>query len=457
MIANRNNNSSSQQEQRQRVPAWGSFPTVAFPTVALGLIVAFGAQPAARCQENPFVEDVFGEETSEANFVPLPSALQAKTDRLEPQVTELDRGPVHEAFATNSVPTFYGDTAPLAPPTLIDESPSVAMPNGRNMIWVDGYWYWSEPLEQYIWISGMYRHAPPGRTWIPGLWSKQADGRHVRYGGYWQDPDSASDPVLPTPPAIHQPISPGTAPTNDAFWVPGNWNYQNSGYQWTRGYWGQHQAGLVWQPSSYMKTAHGFVFVSGYWDYDPAFRGVPNAPIVVAPTIFASPNFMHRPSPWAADPSTLVLNTFGQAGRRQYFYGDYYSPNAENAGILPWYHPGMQQPGANPLAGYFDWRYQAIGIPFLANLNQFYDTTMQNPPGHSSTRVGFGVSRSRSRFQSVSVSPFGTTLDAVARNPRNGLAPVRVSVGGYGDRPLSTSWEHNPFVQQPSLPPIPSQ
>ncbi|MEM8735066.1 MAG: hypothetical protein AAGG44_12625, partial [Planctomycetota bacterium] len=82
----------------------------------------------------------------------------------EGAVQTLPQGPIHEAFATAPTASFAGDVAPYAPPEVIQEDPAVALPNSSNATWIPGYWHWDTQQQQYIWVSGLYRVAPPGRT-----------------------------------------------------------------------------------------------------------------------------------------------------------------------------------------------------------------------------------------------------------------------------------------------------
>ena len=46
------------------------------------------------------------------------------------------------------------------------------------MQWIPGYWWYSQKLSQYIWVTGAWRNPPPQTTWVPGSWNN-VDGRYA--------------------------------------------------------------------------------------------------------------------------------------------------------------------------------------------------------------------------------------------------------------------------------------
>src|SRR6476660_1603298 len=92
-------------------------------------------------------------------------------------VEVLTRGPVHEAFAeTITFNPQPGMEAPKTPPAAIEEVPPQQRPEGRNVSWIPGYWGWDDERNDFLWISGIYRNAPPKQTWVSGYWSQVAGG-----------------------------------------------------------------------------------------------------------------------------------------------------------------------------------------------------------------------------------------------------------------------------------------
>src|SRR5207245_2414464 len=93
------------------------------------------------------------------------------------------RGPVHEAFAQ---PADSGPPpdAPQQPPDPIPEQPPAERPDGENVQWIPGYWAWDAEQNRFLWVSGTYRDAPPGRQFVPGYWTQ--DGLAWRWvPGFW--------------------------------------------------------------------------------------------------------------------------------------------------------------------------------------------------------------------------------------------------------------------------------
>src|SRR5262249_49092071 len=99
---------------------------------------------------------------------PRVPAADGVPDGIEPLV----RGPLHEAYAQpidfNPEP---GLPAPKPPPAPIPEAPPEMQPEGDNVQWLPGYWAWDSEANEFRWVSGVYRDAPPGRTWLPGRWT----------------------------------------------------------------------------------------------------------------------------------------------------------------------------------------------------------------------------------------------------------------------------------------------
>ena len=111
------------------------------------------------------------EEAAAIDIPPLPE------DAADPNVDVLTRGPVHEAFAEQVSPDpMEGITAPTAPPDPIPEIPPEVKPEGDDVMWIPGYWFWDEERRDYLWVSGVWRRVPPGRRWVPGYWQTAAEG-----------------------------------------------------------------------------------------------------------------------------------------------------------------------------------------------------------------------------------------------------------------------------------------
>src|SRR5437016_4275168 len=98
-----------------------------------------------------------------------PSAVTATP---QDGVEVLARGPVHEAYA-GPVDTSRPQATPVVPkqpPAPLDEMPPDQKPAGEGVQWIPGYWGWDDERSDFIWVSGFWRVAPPGRQWMPGHW-----------------------------------------------------------------------------------------------------------------------------------------------------------------------------------------------------------------------------------------------------------------------------------------------
>ena len=113
-------------------------------------------------------------------------------------VEPLLRGPVHEAFAE---PIQLNPeemlTVPKSPPPLVEEVPPDARPAGEGVNWIPGYWAWDDEREDFIWVSGIYRRTPSGRSWQAGQWEEVADG-YRWLPGRWISTTGVGE-LLPTP------------------------------------------------------------------------------------------------------------------------------------------------------------------------------------------------------------------------------------------------------------------
>src|SRR5437868_1854629 len=194
---------------------------------------------------------------------PLAAEETMKQQGVEP----LDKGPVHEAFAqpVNKNPQ-PGSIIHKQPPKPVDEVPPEQKPEGDNVQWIKGYWAWDAERNDFIWVSGFWRVPPPDRRWVAGSWG-QVDGGWQWSPGYWASNQQNNNAYLPAPPESldYGPSVP--APSDDAFYVPGNWVYTNYDYAWQPGYWSYYRPGFIWNPASYYWSPYGYTYCSGYWDY----------------------------------------------------------------------------------------------------------------------------------------------------------------------------------------------
>ena len=294
-------------------------------TIAFVVIMVFAVGP------------LYGEDATQ----PPPTPAQE-----QPEV--LTRGPVHEAFAEpvdlNTQPSVV---APTQPPANIVENPPSDKPVGDQYVWVPGYWAWDSERNDYIWVSGCWRAAPPGRYWVPGYWSKTGLGWEWVPGFWAQVSNVQQIEYLPAPPVIADVEPPGPPPTDDNIWVPPCWYWYQGQYIWRNGYWLTAQEGWLWTPSHYVCTPRGYVFAAGHWDYPLRSRGVLFAPVYIPRHVWERPGFSLSLGV-AVDIGALQLNLFTCPRYCHFYFGDYYDDFYIGIGIFPrfecesrhsWYDP----------------------------------------------------------------------------------------------------------------------
>ena len=113
---------------------------------------------------------------------------------------------LHAQFGL-SVSVGFARTAP--PPLVEVDQPEAP---GDGYIWTPGYWAWDDNVQDYYWVEGEWVMAPE-----PGL-----------------------------------------------LWTPGYWNFDNGGYRWNAGYWGEHVG--FYGGVNYGFGYFGSGYDGGYWN-----------------------------------------------------------------------------------------------------------------------------------------------------------------------------------------------
>lgn len=273
---------------------------------------------------------LWAQEESGAVDEPVP-AREGARDAAEGDFEALLRGPIHEAFAEVYEPDPQpGVLVERRPPEPVDEAPPENMPEGNNVQWIPGYWFWDDEREDFIWISGFWRDVPPGQRWVPGYWAEEDDG--VRWvPGFWADAEAQELNYLPTPPQSLE-VGPTTpSPGEDYVWSPGYWRYYQADYRWRPGNWVRGYPNWCWIPPRYVWTPYGCVFVGGYWDYRPRWRGWLTNPVY----FHRYPRYAFTP-PLVLDVSRLLVHLWRRPGYYHYCFGDFYGPRYRGR-FLPWY------------------------------------------------------------------------------------------------------------------------
>ena len=286
----------------------------------------------------------------------------------------LTSGPVHEAFAKPvTIQHEAGIEVPQPPPPNMQETPPSEKPVGAAMVWVPGYWAWAAERNDFIWVSGCWRSAPPQMHWVPGYWRAVA-GHYEWVSGFWTPHTAASPQIeyLPAPPAPLEIEPPGQPPAPDQFWVPGCWYWSQEQWVHRHGYWHAHNAGWVWVPSHYAWTPRGYVFCPGYWDHDLDNRGVLFSPVYFPAAARGRMDFVFTPN-LCVDLGVFRLNLFTYPRYHHYFFGDYYDDACLSLGIYPWFDCQTEHSWYDPLFVYDAWHSGRSDPHWLESQRHQYD------------------------------------------------------------------------------------
>lgn len=104
--------------------------------------------------------------------------------------------PLHEALAsTTAIHSRHLPDVLYPPPSPLPEQPSDSKLAGEDVVWAPGYWIWNTSEDNWLWVRGVWVHAPRGRRWVSGYWSIVNDGWRWVPGSWAIDP-----PPPPNPP-----------------------------------------------------------------------------------------------------------------------------------------------------------------------------------------------------------------------------------------------------------------
>ncbi|HEV8059259.1 MAG TPA: hypothetical protein VGP68_05280 [Gemmataceae bacterium] len=351
-------------------------------TSAKPIIQAVGQNPAGPAAAVP-----------QGAQTPAPKAPQADKNKLpmdDSGIIVQTRGPLHEAFAQpvdqNPTPTTV---VPKAPPPAVPELPPAEKPDGANVQWIPGYWGWDPEKKDYLWVSGIWRNAPPDRKWTSGYWNKAGNGWQWTTG-FWADGKQAKPKYQPEPPDSLDQGPSQPAPNENYFYIPGAWVQQDGRYVWRPGFWYPAQQNWVYVAPHYSYTPAGVVYVDGYWDYPFADRGTVYAPVVFNQPYWNNPDWYYQPNyaldfgqggPWD--------NLFVGSGYGPYYFGDFFAPFYFRHGFRPWYAYGARN--YDPLFAYNHWAnrfnsgwYNGLHNTFWARVN---DPNLRSPTTLGQTRA----------------------------------------------------------------------
>jgi WXXGXW repeat (2 copies) len=194
-------------------------------------------------------------------------------------------GPVHEAFLTSS--TEGGvvlQSIAKAPPSPINEQQPPKCHS--EAIWISGYWSWVHDMDDFVWVSGVWRRPPPGHVWISGYW-KKFDAGWAWVRGFWSSVSEHDIKYINTPPPNPKEQQIPATPGENYFWMPGYWNYDydTSKYNWLNGQWTELDASWIYIPAYYLWRPDGYIFVPGYWDLPIETRGCAYTSVIIPPAV----------------------------------------------------------------------------------------------------------------------------------------------------------------------------
>ena len=296
----------------------------------------------------------------------------------------LTRGQLHEAYAAphQDSPT-PNPLVDRIPPENIQELAPEYQPEGTNVQWIPGYWSWDTELEDFIWISGIWRDTPADRKWEPGYWSAVED-RYRWISGFWALEQVEPLSYLPEPPVSVDRGPTIKAPSQNHFYIPGNWVYQQSRYLWRPGYWSPSVANRIWIPARYIWTPRGCIHSPGYWDYVLAQRGTCFAPVFYRSPVYLNRNYRYSPSCTIRTGFDFMVHLFVRKGCNRYFYGDWYGHRHRGASYRPWHDRHSHHRHYDPMLSYYDRsqvRYNNTScVTWVRNQHQFYKSHETHRP-----------------------------------------------------------------------------
>ena len=215
------------------------------------------------------------------------------------------------------------------------------------------------------------RKVPPERRWVPGYWT-EASGGHQWVSGFWAPQAAAEVEYVEPPPESLEEGPSAPAPSEEYFWVPGCWTYNQNAYAWRSGYWRPYVENWVYVPARYVWSPLGCVYVDEYWDYGLATRGQLFAPVYYSSPVYMQPYYHYRPS-WIIDVARLHIHLFANPRYHHYYFGDYFAPQYLNRGFYSSYDYYRYRPGYASLYNYYHHHYRHLGIDYGHRVRSWHD------------------------------------------------------------------------------------
>jgi hypothetical protein len=338
-----------------------------------------------------------------AVWVAAPDPAPARQDQGPPAGVEvLTRGPVHEAYAEPADERPRATpVVPKQPPAPIPEVPPDQRPEGHDVIWIPGYWAWDDESQNFLWVSGIWREAPPDERWVTGYW-QEVQGGWTWVPDFWARENETEVLYLPEPPAPPPEATP-PAPDENSVYAPGVWVWRDN-YYWRPGFWVGYRPGWAYVSAHYCWTPYGYVFVDGYWDYPLHLRGVLFAPVRLANTAWAA-NWTYVPS-YVIWPDALLTALFVGPAADHYFFGDYFESSYAQQGYVPWVNYRVARTALDPTYAYY--RHAFHGSPtWDRGLRELYmarqQGTIPRPPRTLAAQTQLVQNINNVRVQSTTV------------------------------------------------------
>jgi hypothetical protein len=142
---------------------------------------------------------------------------------------------------------------------------------GRDVTWIPGYWSWSEDLDDFVWIAGVYVvHAPDQLTVsteaVPDRTSDQAQAiAAMPAPADLAPPEPSREVAVAPPPAPRVEVIVAPPAVLGAAWIPGHWRLVATSWQWVAGVWVRPPAGMRFQPPALQVRGAVHVYVPARW------------------------------------------------------------------------------------------------------------------------------------------------------------------------------------------------
>ena len=190
----------------------------------------------------------------------------------------------------------------------IEEIPPAERPQGDQYVWVPGYWSWDGDRNNYIWVSGCWRAAPPHMSWVPGYWD-QVPGGWEWVAGFWTTTGVENFEYLPAPPEYDDVQPPNSSSSQDDIWVPPCHYWYQGHYVRRPGYWLAAQRTGSGCRLTIFGRHGGYIFSDGHWDYPMEDRGMLFAPVYFPPSVHGRSGYSYSPN-IVLDLGVLMANLF---------------------------------------------------------------------------------------------------------------------------------------------------